>query len=106
MCGVIENVVVSLPVPGEIFFCVIDGVVSSYRSHHILLYGVVDPGHLGLERFGYLHRKRARTTTCAVDQDILSGLNFPSPAETEGGKNPRLRHSRCLLECQACRLQC
>src|ERR1700730_1990001 len=74
--NVVENYVVAFRAFGEILFRVIDDVIRAERSHKIDILRTADTGHIRAERLGDLHREGSHTSRRAVDQDLLTGLNF------------------------------
>src|SRR5215472_7612793 len=73
-CHVDERVI-TLAAPGEVFLCVIDDMVRAERPDQLHLGSAADAGHLGAERFGDLHSEGAYAACRPVDQNFLLCLD-------------------------------
>src|SRR5262249_2394769 len=102
---VIEHDIVTLVALGEILFGVINYVISPERLDQLGVASAANAGHVCAVGFCNLNRERANTAGCAVDQDLLSGLNFALVANGLERGNSRDVDRSCLLKSDSGRLQ-
>ncbi len=88
---------------GEVFLRVINDLVRTYRAHRVQFPGAVHASHFSPEGFGNLHRERAHTTACTIDQDTLPWLNLSLVAKSLEGEDCGLGCGRRLRKGQAVR---
>src|SRR5271166_6445544 len=80
----VEDHVVLLLVPGEIPGRVVDDPVGAQAPDQLHMASVADRGHVGTQALQQLDRRRADSTGCAVDQDILPAADLCRPDMREG----------------------
>src|SRR5215831_18906191 len=100
-----NNQVIPLSTFGEIFLRVIDNVIRANRARDIEVLRTAHSGHFSPERFSNLHRKRAHTAACAVDEDALPRLNVPFVAYSQKSRQSRCGNGGRRLERQVARFQ-
>ncbi len=72
----IKNNIIGLTVFGEIFLRVINDLVCPNRAQHVQFPRAVHGSHFSSEVLGKLYRKRTDTSTCTINQDLLSTLDI------------------------------
>src|SRR5258708_40179337 len=93
-----KNQVIPLPISGEIFLCVIKGLVWTNRAHYVQIPRAAYGGDFSPKRLGKLHRKRTHTTTRTMNQNLLPLLNVSFIAKALQGGESRLRYGCCFLK--------
>src|SRR5207247_6783895 len=101
----IENQVVMLPIPGEIFLRIVNDMICANRAHHVQVPRAAYAGDFDPECFGELHRKRTHATTGAVNPNLLSGVDVPRIAQALHSGDGRYRDGGGLLERTISRFQ-
>src|SRR5438309_9014077 len=101
----VEDQIITLIGFSEIFVGVVDHVICADRAYQIEIPRTTYAGHLGAERFSYLHRKGPNAARRSVNQDLLPWLNLSLIAKTLQRRDCRHRHRSSLLKCHVSRLQ-
>jgi hypothetical protein len=70
----VQNQVVTLPTPGEIFLGVINDVICADGPDQVHISRAAYPGDLCAEELGDLDRERADASRRTVNQDLLAKL--------------------------------
>ena len=93
-----QNQVVLLSILGEIFFCIVNHMISANRTRLVHIPGAANGCDLSAECFGNLHRIRPYTTRCALNQNFLPWLNLSLIAHALQGSDSRHGYRRSLLK--------
>src|SRR5512140_3605217 len=96
----IEDQVVLFSVFRKVFPGVIDDMVGTQGTHEIQLLGIVHAGNLRAMQFGKLYGKGTGTSSCPVDQNLLSILDLSLVANPLQGDHARLWNGGCLRKGQ------
>ena len=94
-----SNSVVALVTSSEVLLRVVDDVIPIDRAVSTFLV-LQTPVTSASERLGDAHGERAHASGCAVDQDLLPGLEAPSVAETLESRESGDGDGRRLIERQ------
>src|SRR5438270_12748088 len=79
VANVIEDHVITLVAPGEIFFGVIDHVIGADRSDKIDIPRAANSRDICAKSFGDLHGESSYASGGAVEQNVVPGLNLFLP---------------------------
>src|SRR5881409_3141552 len=102
--NVVEDHVVTLVALREIFFRVIDDVIGADRSDKIDIARAANRRNLRAKKFGDLNGERSDTSSRAVNENLLPGLNI-SLAQTLQRNESGQRQGGCLFKGDVRRLQ-
>src|SRR5947209_8068855 len=91
-----KNQIISLPILGEIFLCIVNDMVCPNRACHVHVPRAAHGSDFSPERFGNLHGERPHATRRAVNQNPLAWLNLSFIAKTLQGDECRLRDGCCF----------
>src|SRR5205807_7038158 len=100
-----ENQVITLPISGEIFLCVINDMVCAKRSRRVHFPGAAHRSDFSPERFGNLDRKRTNTTRRAIHQNLVARLDPPLITKALKGSECCHWQGCCVLKRTVGRLQ-
>src|SRR5438045_5102389 len=103
--NVVENHVITLVTFGEILFGVINYMMRPKRSYHLQISRAAHAGHIGAEQFGDLDRERTDASRSAVNQNLLSRLDFSFVAHSLQCRDTRDVDRGRLLKGDVCRLE-
>src|SRR5207249_7453784 len=103
--NVVENHVITLVTFGEILFGVINYMIRPERSDHLQISRAAHAGHIGAEQFGDLDRERTDASRSAVNQNLLSRLDFSFVAHSLQCRDTRDVDRGRLLKGDVCRLE-
>jgi len=91
--------VVTLIGLSKIFFCIIDNAIGADRFTRSTLARATDSSHVCAERLRDLDGESANATGCAVDQNLLPGLDVSFVAQTLQCREPGNCDRAGLFEC-------
>src|SRR6266576_945817 len=103
--NIIENYVVTFSTFSEILFRVINDAIRAERADKIDIARAADAGHIRAQRLGYLHGKRADTSRCTINQDLLPLLNLSFVANSLQSRDAGYIDRSRLLKRQIGRFQ-
>src|SRR5439155_8590897 len=103
--NIVENYIVTLFAFGEVLFRVINHVICAERSDKIDISRTAHTSHIRAERFRDLHRECAHASRRAVNQDLLTRLDFSFVAKSLQRRDARYVYRSCLLKREIGRLQ-
>src|SRR5439155_5667 len=103
--NIVENHVVAFSTFSEILFRVINHVIRAERSDKINISGAANASNIGAESFRDLHRECAHASRRAVNQDLLTRLDFSFVAKSLQRRDARYVYRSCLLKREIGRLQ-
>src|SRR5437879_2439706 len=103
--NIVENHVVAFSTFSEILFRVINYVIRAERSDKIDISGAANASDIGAESFRDLHRECAHASRRAVNQDLLTRLDFSFVAKSLQRRDARYVYRSCLLKREIGRLQ-
>ena len=93
----VEDDVVPVPVPSEVFAGVVDDAVGAERADQVDVASAAHGGHVGAQVDRDLHGERTDATGGTVDQNPLPGGHLGNVAETRQRGVGGQWHCRCLL---------
>ena len=99
----VEDRVIDLAVPREVFLRVIEDLVGAERAHELEILRVRDRRHVGARGLGQLHAGRSDRAGRAVDDDALTGAEVGLLQARDRDARP-VGERRRLLEAQPCGL--
>src|SRR5207249_8369198 len=92
--NIVENHVVAFSTFSEILFRVINHVIRAERSDKINISGAANASNIRAESFRDLHRECAHASRRAVNQDLLTRLDFSFVAKSLQRRDARYVYRR------------
>ena len=98
VAGKIENEIVARRAGCKVFLGIFDDAVGPERSNQVRIARAANGGDVRTENFGKLHCECANAARCAVNEDILAGLNPSVFAKTLQCSESRNGAGGCIFE--------
>src|SRR5262249_31405593 len=81
----------------EILLCVINNPICANRTQHAQLLCTVYSSDFSPQRLGHLHSKCTNTSTCTINQNLLSALDIASSHKIRSFKSTNRKRSGFLI---------